>query len=130
MKKITKLNCVSEAENVIKSLRYKDRNGREKIDVTSNQLRNLLALVNNLQNQLMLEQGEQLSEQLQSEVKYVKMKFAYAAGKEPKVRTFLEKAGMLDILEDVGDSREKLETVCRYMESLIAYHRYYGGRER
>lgn len=130
MKKITKLNCVNEAESVIKSLIYKGREGKEKIDVTSSQLRNLLALVNNLRNQMMLEQDEKISEELQSEVQYVKMKFTYAAGKDNKVKIFLEKADMLSVLGDIGDSREKLESACRYMESLIAYHKFYGGRER
>ena len=30
-------------------------------------------------------------------------------------------------LNEIGNSKEELLLFCNYMESLVAYHKYYGG---
>ena len=58
------------------------------------------------------------------------MKFAYQAGRDRKVKAFVEKANLMGELENIGESREKAILFCKYMESLVAYHKYHGGRDR
>ena len=35
---------------------------------------------------------------------------------------------MLDLIDKIGDSREKCLLFCRYMESLVAFHKLYGDK--
>jgi len=36
---------------------------------------------------------------------------------------------LLDLLNHMGDSRENFIKFARYMEALVAYHRFHGGRD-
>ena len=50
-------------------------------------------------------------------------------GREPKVNEFVQKAQILDILKEIKQSKKNYLLFSRYMEALIAFHRYYGGRD-
>ena len=134
---LNKLNYVEEAEKVIKSMRRKDRNGKcikDKngkyiFDLTTSKIRNLLSMISQIYNVASHETGEKINEDLQSQVQYFKMRFAYEAGRERAVEDFQEKAEIFSNVDKIGDSREKLICFCHYMEALVAYHRFYGGRD-
>lgn len=53
----------------------------------------------------------------------------YECGREPKVNEFVQKAQILDILKEIKQSKKNYLLFSRYMEALIAFHRYYGGRD-
>ena len=53
----------------------------------------------------------------------------YDAGRERDVKDFVEQAKLLEYLKGVGDSREEMIRFAHYMEALVAYHRYLGGRD-
>ena len=130
MKKLDKLTYVKEAENVIKGLK---RGNNGKFSLTTNQIRNLLDMMNELYLKIQHSSGVTLSEDVQSHVQYVKMKFAYAAGRDggEPVKELLNRTCLLDQLDQVGESREYLLLLCHYMEALVAYHKfYYSGEER
>ena len=55
------------------------------------------------------------------------MRMVYEAGREPSVKTFIEEARLMKVLDEVGDSRERLITFCHYMEALVAYRKFLGG---
>ena len=44
-------------------------------------------------------------------------------------KTYVEQAKLLEYLKGVGDSREEMIRFAHYMEALVAYHRYLGGRD-
>lgn len=126
---LNKLNYVEEAEKVIKSMRRKDRNGKDVIDLTTSKIRNLLSMISQIYNVANHETGKKINEDLQSQVQYFKMRFAYEAGRERTVKDFQEKAEIFSNIDKIGDSREKLICFCHYMEALVAYHKFYGGRD-
>lgn len=130
MEKLNKLNFADEAEKVIISLQEEDRQGKKRIRVTTSKIRNLLAMSNNLYNQMLKEPSKTMSQELQSNIQYFKMKVAYEAGRERSVEEFVKNAHLIDHINDVGDSKEKLLLFCKYMESLVAYHRFHGGKDR
>jgi len=132
MEKLTKTNFVKNAEDVILSLRVKDkRSGKVKINITTSKIRNLLAMSNNLMSRAEKESAEKLSEDVLSDIQYMKMKFAYEAGRDQRiVKDFIDKANIMQYIDTIGESREELLLFCKYMESLVAYHKFYGGRER
>lgn len=126
---LNKLNYVEEAEKVIISIIRKDRNGKEVIDLTTSKIRNLLSMISQIYNIATHETSEKISDDLQSQVQYLKMRFAYEAGREKVVKSFVEKAKIFSIIDGIGNNREKLIIFCHYMEALVAYHRFYGGRD-
>ena len=129
MEALTKLNFADLAENVVKSMIYTDRKGNQKIDLTTSKIRKLLSMTNVLYNQAAHNLNPKLSEDIQKDVQYLKMRFAYEAGREPKdVKPFVDKAHILDYINVIGDSRDKLVLFCNYIEALVAYHKYYGGK--
>ena len=65
-----------------------------------------------------------------SRVQYLKMRIAYEAGREPKtVYPFVMEARLLEYVNEIGSSRQNLILFCSYMEALVAYHKFYGGRD-
>lgn len=59
----------------------------------------------------------------------MRIRTAYEAGRDDTVKTFVEKARLLQYMKGIGSSREDLIRFAHYMEALVAYHRFYGGRE-
>lgn len=126
---LNKTNYVEQAEKVIKSMIRKDKKGKDIIYLTTSKIRNLLSMISQIYNMVSHETGEKINEDLQSQVQYFKMRFAYEAGREPTVKEFQEKAEIFSNIDKIGDSREKLICFCHYMEALVAYHKFYGGRD-
>lgn len=130
MEIITETNYVDHAERVIESMIIKDKSGSDKINLTTSKIRNLLSMVNNLQALIKQEKEPEISGELMSKVQYLKMRFAYEAGREQSVKDFVKKASIMEIIEGIGKSKKKLLLFCNYMEALVAYHRYKGGKDR
>ena len=72
-----------------------------------------------------------LTPELAAEVKFLKVKLAYQAGKDQRgnVRDFVEKAQLRQRLDRIGTSIRAYENFARYMEALVAYHKFHGGRD-
>ena len=124
------MDVVAKAEEVVKGL-PKDR--FDKIEVTTSQIRKFLSAVNSLNNRIALykiqhAETEKLTPELAGEVKYLKIKLVYQAGREPKVKNFVDKAGLIKYIDEIGNSTEKFGEFAKYVEALIAFHRYYGGK--
>ena len=131
----------AKAEEVIKKLVYTahGKNGDyQKIDLTTGQIRKFLTAVNALTNKVEVykaqnENHEKLPENLVMEVKYLKVKIAYQAGRDTSrnsvVKTFLEDAKLFERIEKIGDSLKAYEEFARYIEALVAYHKFYGGKD-
>ena len=49
-------------------------------------------------------------------------------GRETAVKDLVEKAQILEALKEIKD-RETLQRFCRYMEALVAYFKFYGGKD-
>ena len=84
---INENNYVEEAEKVIKLLsEKKDQKGRPVSMVTTSKIRNLLAMVSDTYNDALNLKGDKLSEELIGQINYMKIRFYYEAGREPKVK--------------------------------------------
>lgn len=115
------LTYVKQAEEVIRAI-SDEKNKNDKI--TSSQIRILLSLINELYDMIRLDTSEKLSTAVQSHIQYIKMKICYQAGRETKVKSFVEQSNLIDYIDQVGDSRANLLRFCHYMESLVAFHKY------
>mgnify|MGYP002616612065 FL=1 len=127
---INENNYVEEAEKVIKLLsEKKDQKGRPVSMVTTSKIRNLLAMVSDSYNDALNLKGDKLSEELIGQINYMKIRFYYEAGREPKVKELLEKAKVFDIMKQISNSRENYILFSRYMEALVAFRKFYGGKD-
>ena len=131
MEKITRLNYVDQAENAITRLAaLTDKKGKKKQMVTTSKIRNLLAMSSDIYNQIIQDNEEDLKEEIVSRIEYLRVRFIYEAGREPSVNDFLKETRVLDVLKDINGSRENYILFNRYMEALVAFHKYYGGKEQ
>lgn len=130
MAAINKLNFAEEAERVIESMRVENRQGEKKLKLTTSKIRNMLTMTNNLYNELLKKTNEELSDDTAGNIQYLKMKFAYEAGRDAEVKKFVTKAKLMENIAAIGRSRKKALLFCKYMESLVAYHKFYGGKDR
>lgn len=116
---------VKQAENVMNQL----KNPRGSFDLTTSKIRKILAMVSDIYNDVRFE-PDPFRAEMKERLLYLKLHIVYEAGREPRaVKPFVEKAQILELLDQIGTSREKLILFCHYMEALVAYHRFLGGRD-
>ena len=72
-----------------------------------------------------------MSEGLAAEVKYLKVKLAYQSAKDTRgnVRAFAEKAKLKERIDQIGTDMKRYEEFAHFMEALVAYHKFHGGRD-
>ena len=123
---LTDDNYVDKAEKVIKSLNHtKDhRNNKIKFFLTTTKIRNLLNLTSNLFDESKIREYKELADK----IAYLRVQFVYQAGREPSVKDLVRKAEILAALKEVNN-KESLQRFCRYMEALVAYFKFYGGKD-
>lgn len=116
-------NYVDAAEQVMRAL-YENRSR-----ITTTKMRGFLTLVNDIYNAENLRTETELSSESKLKLMRLRVRVVYDAGRERDVKDFVEKAKLLEYLKGVGDSREAMIHFAHYMEALVAYHRYLGGRD-
>lgn len=133
MKTINETNYVDKAEKAIQSLRDRaeqQKRGRGPAQiVTTSKIRNLLAMTADIYNQVMICQNDNLNEDLKGRIEYLRVRFMYECGRERQVKDFVEEADILAILKEINGSKKNYILFSRYMEALIAFHKYYGGKD-
>lgn len=125
-------DVVTEAEKAIKELQYKDR--YNKIDVTTSQIRKFLTAVNVVRNKVDLYKAknkgaEALSKELTAEIKFLKVNLLYQAGRTAAVKQFMTVSKLDIIIDSIGDSLARFVKFTKYVEALVAYHKFLGGRD-
>lgn len=128
-------DIAAEAEKVIKGLLHEDKRGNKVIDLKTNQIRKVLTAVNSLTGRIDVYKAQNgqtdvLPDDLAAEVKYLKVKIVYQAGREKAVKKFADDAGLIRRIDGIGTSIPKYEDFARYIEALVAYHKFYGGRDK
>ena len=119
------VDFVQRAETFVKEkLSRIDVRGARRIDLSTSQIRKFLSAVNRIENQIVAE-GEQLSEDMVNEIKYLKIMLAYQAGRERAVKPLYEE--LVIEIDKIGESKKKFVEFARYVEAIVAYHKYYGG---
>ena len=125
MMQLDSKNYVKKAENVMLELKKK---GKGRISLTASKIRNLHSMISDLYNEVLHDKSKELSDETQGKIQYLKMRFAYEAGSEPSVKDFVKEANVFKHIDQIGNDKEKFLLFCRYMEALVAYHKFYGER--
>ncbi|HZJ84461.1 MAG TPA: type III-A CRISPR-associated protein Csm2 [Syntrophomonadaceae bacterium] len=121
-------NYTEKAEKVIIDLQRSM--GRNYRDFTTSKIRNILTLISEIYNDIVLEAEEELNQDYLDRIEYLKVRLVYESGREPQVvKPFERKAELIKLLDSIGNSKANFIKFARYMEALVAYHRFYGGKE-
>lgn len=126
---------VDKAENAIKSLvEESKKNNRGKVSiVTTSKIRNILAMTADIYNQVLANSSEKLSNEIYGRIQYLRVRMLYECGRDDsrdeKVKKFVERTQLLEILKEIGTSKSNYILFNKYMEALVAFHKYYGGKE-
>lgn len=68
-------------------------------------------------------------EKCRSEIQYLKVRMAYESGRDKDVKEFIQVSYLLKALDNVK-TYDQFRLYCRYAESLVAYFKFYGGRDK
>ena len=138
---ITEENYLDHAEKVIKDLKA------ENAMITTSQIRNILANISDIFNVVQrTKHSRDLPSEVRSKIRELTMHCYYAAGREEKVKKFFLRSSLFmnlkgileassetnkempETLRNVGE-KERFLLLHKYMESLVAFHRFYGGKD-
>ena len=122
---LTNTNYVDKAEEVILKLK---ESGGGRIRLTTSQIRNILTITSTIYDNAKRKKGPLDEEELMS-VQLLRTKFVYESGRDKNVEQFIQMADLINLIKSVGEYREKLILFCKYMEALVAYHRFEGGKD-
>lgn len=133
---LTSENYVDEAERVIKTLFERDRDGKVRINykgfpiinLTTSKIRGILSLVTELYNDIIHEPADELGEEYIERIQYLRLRIAYEAGRDDEVRKFVKNSRLIVYVKAIKNKNDFLRFT-KYVEALVAYHKYYGGRD-
>lgn len=121
---------LDKVENTIIELKTKKNQRGKPIGLlTVSQIRNLLAMSADILNEVLEYPEENLSEELLDRVSYLTVRFYYEAGRDEKVKSFIETANLLPFLKGI-QTRKQYIRYYQYMEALVAFHKYHGGKDQ
>lgn len=121
---------LNKVENTIKELKTKKNQRGKPIGLlTVSQIRNLLAMSADILNEVLEYPEEKLSEELLDRISYLTVRFYYEAGRDEKVKSFIETAKLLPFLKGIKTRKQYIQYY-QYMEALVAFHKYHGGKDQ
>lgn len=97
--------------------------------ITTSKLRNILSLLMDVYNTEMLRTEETICEDSVVKLQMARIRIAYECGRDRNTKEFVDAAHLLPWLKDVGKNRAQAIRYVHYLEALVAYHRFFGGRE-
>lgn len=134
-------NVVKQADEVMHQLmkiveKTNPKTGRKYKEnrLTTSQIRKFLIAVNTVTNKVNVYKSknvgvQQLTDELATEVQYLKVKIVYQAGREATVKKFVQASKLLEYIDGIGTDMKKYDEFAHYVEALVAYHKFYGGQD-
>ena len=118
---------VDAAEDII--LSYVQQ-GKDQKCITTSKLRGLMTFTSSIYNNELRRTDARMSPESLSQVNQMRIRAAYEYGRDNATKDFIEKAHLMQHLkwlaENHAQSRTEALDFARYMEALVAYHRFYG----
>lgn len=97
--------------------------------ITTSKLRNILSLLMDVYNTEMLRTEETIHPDSQVKLQMARIRIAYECGRDRSIKEFVDAAHLLPWLKAIGNSRAQAIRYVHYLEAIVAYHRFFGGRE-
>ena len=126
-------NYVDEAERIMRALISSGTT------VTTSKIRNLLSLVTDIYNDESILTEDKLKPDSVVKLNLMRVRVAYEYGRDNgesvgkdkvyPMREFITQAHLREYLKGISTDRADLIRFAHYMEALVAFHRYLGGKE-
>lgn len=126
-------NYVDEAERIMRALISSGTT------ITTSKIRNLLSLVTDIYNDESIRTEDKLKPDSVVKLNLMRVRVAYEYGRDNgesvgkdkvyPMREFITQAHLLEYLKGISTDRADLIRFAHYMEALVAFHRYLGGKE-
>lgn len=130
VEKLDETNYADLAEQAILALKGKvDKWGKSIPMLTTSKIRNLLAMISDIYNDVINSSEAVLSSETIERINYLKIRIVYEAGRDARVKDLVEEAAVLEHLKEINNDKKQFIRFCRYMEALVAYHRFHGGKD-
>ena len=97
--------------------------------ITTSKLRNWFSIANDIYNIESRSSEISLKPESCTKLLNLRVRIVYDAGKDNNVKNFVTNANLLSYIKGIGESREQIIRFTHYMEALVAYHKFFGGRE-
>ena len=126
-------NYVDEAERIMRVLISSGTT------VTTSKIRNLLSLVTDIYNDESIRTEDKLKPDSVVKLNLMRVRVAYEYGRDNgesvgkdkayPMKDFISQSHLLEYLKGISTDRADLIRFAHYMEALVAFHRYLGGKE-
>ena len=126
-------NYVDEAERIMRALISSGTT------ITTSKIRNLLSLVTDIYNKENTSTEDKLQSDSVVKLNLMRVRVAYEYGRDNgesvgkdkvyPMREFITQAHLREYLKGISTDRADLIRFAHYMEALVAFHRYLGGKE-
>lgn len=126
-------NYVDEAERIMRALISSGTT------VTTSKIRNLLSLVTDIYNDESIRTEDKLKPDSVVKLNLMRVRVAYEYGRDNgesvgkdkvyPMKEFITQAHLREYLKGISTDRADLIRFAHYMEALVAFHRYFGGKE-
>lgn len=123
---------VDQAESVLDKLTQKfEKNGKWITPqiVTTSKIRNILSMAADIYDNVLQNKDDYLSEEIVSRIEYLRVRIIYECGREPKVKEFVNAADLLYYIKMIGNDKKKYVLFYHYLEALVAFHKFKGGKD-
>lgn len=122
---ITDVTYASIAEELMKQYTQQHGNyGRDR-SISTTKLRNIYSLIMNVYAQV--NSSEEYARH-EKDIVYLKVRMAYEAGREGSVKAFMKATHLMEYVDSIT-CLEQFMLYCRYAEALVAYFKYFEGRD-
>lgn len=119
-KTLTGSNYANLAKEIIKN-----KKDRWISRLSTSKIRGIYSLIMNIYTRVT---NEDAFEKNKVDLQYIKVKMAYESGRTPVVKNFIEATNLMSCIDSISTYNQFI-LYCRYAESLIAYFKFYGGKE-
>lgn len=124
--KIDETNFAQKAEQFVSKAGKDGKRTLAFEKLTTTKLRSIYSLI--LNTQAKIDDPDDFDNHIK-DIQYLKIRMAYEAGREDAVRTFLKETHLMTAIDRVK-TYEQFMLFCLYAESLVAYFKYYGGKDK
>ena len=128
--RINEENYVAKAESVILKLsKQVNKQGKLVAMVTNSKIRNLLSMSADIYNQVLDCKDDKLPQELNGRIEYLRVRYIYEAGREPRVKDLVIQGELLEILKEIQGSKKNYILYYHYMEALVAFKRFWNKND-
>ena len=128
--RINEENYVAKAESVILKLsKQVNKQGKVVAMVTNSKIRNLLSMSADIYNQVLDCKDDKLPQELNGRIEYLRVRYIYEAGLEPRVKDLVIQGELLEIMKEIQGSKKNYILYYHYMEALVAFKRFWNKND-